>query len=119
MKRAFFVMVCAAASGPRNVMHDAGEPGRPLLPAELFRQRTLHPDAAERNSQGDDGLRSDDGDQDHRADFFSPLRKIIAAAGLFDGHALGEVSRLVHVAAEFDGDVVGQELQRNDGENRR
>jgi hypothetical protein len=61
---------------PRNVMHDAGEPGRPLLPAELFRQRTVHPDAAKRNSQGDDGLRSDDGDQDHRADIFSPLRKI-------------------------------------------
>jgi hypothetical protein len=60
-------------------MHDARKPGRSLFPAELFRQRTLHPDAAQRNSQGDDGLRSDDGDQDHRSDFFSPLRKMIAA----------------------------------------
>ncbi len=36
---------------------------------------------------------------------------------LFDGYAFGEVSRLVHVAAQIDTDVVGQELQRDDREN--
>ena len=35
-----------------------------------------------------------------------------------DGHALGEVARLVHVAAAKQGDVIGQELQRDDRDQR-
>ena len=38
---------------------------------------------------------------------------------LFDGDGLGEVARLIHVAAAADGDVVGEQLQRNDFENGR
>jgi hypothetical protein len=29
---------------------------------------------------------------------------------LFDGHAFGEVTRLVHVAAELDGEMIRQKL---------
>src|SRR4051812_50212201 len=34
-----------------------------------------------------------------------------------DGHALGEVARFVHVAAEVEGSVVGEELEGDGGEN--
>ena len=37
-------------------------------------------------------------------------------AGSFNRHALGEVARLVHVAPSEDGDVVGEQFQRNDGQ---
>ena len=32
--------------------------------------------------------------------------------------AFGEVARFIDVAAEFDGEMIGEKLQRNDGENR-
>ena len=38
---------------------------------------------------------------------------------LFDRDALGQVPRLVHVAAAQVGDVISQELERNDVEDRR
>src|ERR1017187_6534396 len=38
---------------------------------------------------------------------------------LFDGHALGEIAGLIDVAAAAHGDVIGQELQRHDFQNRR
>lgn len=37
---------------------------------------------------------------------------------LFHRHALGKVSRLVHVVSAQHGDVVGEQLERNAGENR-
>ena len=37
----------------------------------------------------------------------------------FNGHGLGEVPGLVDVAAADDGDVVGQELEGHDVEDRR
>lgn len=37
---------------------------------------------------------------------------------LLDGDAFGEVAGFVHVAAEFDRDMVGKELQRNDRKDR-
>ena len=37
---------------------------------------------------------------------------------LFDGDAFGEVAGFVHVAAEFSGDVVGEELKRNHRKDR-
>src|SRR5437764_10896093 len=40
-------------------------------------------------------------------------------ARLFDRHRLGQVARLVHVAAQTHRDVVGEELERDDGEDRR
>ena len=40
------------------------------------------------------------------------------AGALFDGDALGQVARLVHIAALPDGDVVGQELERDDKKQR-
>src|SRR3989338_6081539 len=39
-------------------------------------------------------------------------------ARLLDGDGLGEVARLVHVAAEAHGDVVREELERHDREQR-
>ena len=36
--------------------------------------------------------------------------------GLLDGDAFGEVAGFVDVAASEDGDVVGEELQRDDGQ---
>ena len=36
----------------------------------------------------------------------------------FDRHAFREVARLVHVAAELDGEMVGEKLQRDDGQHR-
>ena len=38
---------------------------------------------------------------------------------LFDGYGFGQVSGLVYVAAAADGDVVGQQLERDDFENGR
>ncbi len=38
---------------------------------------------------------------------------------LFHRHTLGEVAWLVHVAAAFDGDVVGQQLQRDYRQERK
>src|SRR6266511_1599042 len=35
-----------------------------------------------------------------------------------DGHALGEVARLIDVATAGDGDVVSEQLQRDDGQQR-
>src|SRR5205823_12949699 len=40
-------------------------------------------------------------------------------ARLFHRHRLGQVARLVHVAAQTHRDVVGEELERDDGEDRR
>jgi hypothetical protein len=40
------------------------------------------------------------------------------AQSLFDGNAFGEVAGLIDVAAAADGDVIGQQLQRNHFENR-
>src|SRR5437868_14698046 len=37
---------------------------------------------------------------------------------LLDGDAFGEVARLVDVTLQLDGEMVGEELQGNDGENR-
>ena len=39
-------------------------------------------------------------------------------SSLLDRHALGEVARLIDVAAELDGEVIGEELERDDGEDR-
>ena len=36
---------------------------------------------------------------------------------LLDGDALGEIPRLVDVAAELDGEMVGEELKRNDSQD--
>src|SRR5439155_113412 len=41
------------------------------------------------------------------------------ARDLLHRHRLREVARLVHVAAEAHGDVVGEELERDDGDERR
>ena len=38
---------------------------------------------------------------------------------LFDGDALGQVPRLIDVAAATHGDVVGEQLQRNRHDDRR
>ena len=38
---------------------------------------------------------------------------------LFDRDALGEIPRLIDVAAAADGDVVGEQLQRHDHDDRR
>ena len=38
--------------------------------------------------------------------------------GLFHGHTLGEVARLVHVVTAQHGDVVGEQLERHAGHNR-
>src|SRR5674476_818500 len=38
---------------------------------------------------------------------------------LFHGDALGEIAGLIDVAAAAHGDVIGQQLQGHDGENRR
>src|ERR1035441_9055116 len=40
-------------------------------------------------------------------------------ASLFNGDALGQVARLIHVAAAAHGDVIRQQLQRYDLQNRR
>src|SRR5438045_9567776 len=40
------------------------------------------------------------------------------AEQLLDRDALSEISRFIDVAAELDGEMVGEELQGNDGENR-
>ena len=37
---------------------------------------------------------------------------------LFHRHALGEVSRLVHVVSAQHGDVIGEQLERDASENR-
>ncbi len=37
---------------------------------------------------------------------------------LLDGDALREIARFVDVAAELDGEVVGEQLQRDDGQDR-
>ena len=37
---------------------------------------------------------------------------------LFDRNALRKIPRLIHVAASADGDVVGEELQRDDVDQR-
>jgi hypothetical protein len=34
---------------------------------------------------------------------------------LFDGHAFGQIARLIDVPAELDGEVIGKKLQRNHG----
>src|SRR5437588_8838959 len=38
---------------------------------------------------------------------------------LLDGYAFRQVARLVHVAAEFHREMIGEQLQRDDGQNRR
>ena len=38
--------------------------------------------------------------------------------GLLHRHAFGEVARLVHIAAARDGNVIGEQLQRDDREQR-
>lgn len=40
-------------------------------------------------------------------------------AGLLDGDGLGQISRLVHVATAPHGDVIRQQLQRDNLEQRR
>src|SRR6188508_1337015 len=42
----------------------------------------------------------------------------IVPEALFDRHRFREVARLVHVGAAGDGDLVGQELEREDGDHR-
>ena len=37
---------------------------------------------------------------------------------LLDGDAFREIARFVDVTAELDGEMVGEELERNDGEDR-
>jgi hypothetical protein len=37
---------------------------------------------------------------------------------LLDRHRLGQISRLIYVAAAADGDVIGEQLQRDDLQNR-
>lgn len=39
--------------------------------------------------------------------------------GLLDGDRLGKIPRLIDVAPPAHGDVIGQQLQRNDFQNRR
>src|SRR6202167_387972 len=41
----------------------------------------------------------------------------VATGGLLDGDGLGEVARLVDVEAAAAGDLVGEHLQRDDGED--
>ena len=48
----------------------------------------------------------------------SPARQLQPRA-LFDRHALGEIARLIDVAAAADGDVVREQLQRHDHHDRR
>lgn len=50
---------------------------------------------------------------------FVRLAVSLPSTMLFDGHGLGQIARLIHIAATPYGDVVGQELQRNDGQDRR
>src|SRR6266436_9884436 len=38
--------------------------------------------------------------------------------GSFHGHTLGEIARFIDIAAEFDGEMIGKELKRDDGQNR-
>ena len=38
---------------------------------------------------------------------------------LFHSHGLGEVAGLIHIAASPDRDMVGEQLQRDDREDRR
>src|SRR5205814_8963947 len=40
------------------------------------------------------------------------------APQLLHGHALGEITRLVDVAAELDGEMIGEELEGDDGQDR-
>ena len=42
----------------------------------------------------------------------------LAAFSLLDGDALGEIPRLVHVRSLETGDVVGEELERDGGQDR-
>src|SRR5206468_3313381 len=49
----------------------------------------------------------------------SRLYRMPAGRRLLHRHRLGEVARLVDVAAEAHGDVVAEELERNDGDERR
>ena len=51
----------------------------------------------------------------------TPQKRRHAAAlqKLFDGDGLGEVARLIYIAAAADGDVVGEKLERNNFEKRR
>ena len=79
MKRAFLVMVCAAAMALGTSCTTLENRADLYSPRNYFANGPYTRMLADRNSQGDDGLRSNNGDQDHRADFFSPLRKIIAA----------------------------------------
>ncbi len=52
-----------------------------------------------------------------------PQRRVQAAClhvllGLFDGHTFGQISRFVDVAAACHGDVVGDQLQGDAGDDR-
>src|SRR3982751_2638848 len=51
------------------------------------------------------------------ATFLSPLPRL-PTFSLLHRHALGEVARLVDVAAAGDGGVVGEELERDDAQQR-
>src|SRR5512146_643102 len=52
-----------------------------------------------------------------RSDY--PSIRLSAYPPSFHGHRLREVARLVHIAAAAHGDVVGEQLQRQDREHRR
>src|SRR2546429_9765007 len=42
-----------------------------------------------------------------------PESRLSKSVGLFHGHALGEIAWLVDVAAELDGEMIGEELKRD------
>ena len=49
----------------------------------------------------------------------SGLRSRLACGGLLDGHAFGQVARLIDVASAQHSDMVGKQLQRHDLKNRQ
>jgi hypothetical protein len=73
--------------------------------------------SAEGTEAGEEGRRRKGSDPDP---FPSPSVSVSSVSsvvnsfsdGLLDGHALGEVARLIHVGSACDGHAVGQKLQR-------
>jgi hypothetical protein len=47
----------------------------------------------------------------------NPMGELLQSALLFDGHALGEIARLIHIATPAYGNVIREELQRHDLED--
>src|SRR3989442_3513975 len=52
----------------------------------------------------------------HHSSLITHHSSLITYHSSLDCHALGEIARLIHVAASQEGDVIGQKLQRHDGD---